>query len=273
MPKPGSGSMRCEDEARAVGELDLDERRLHAVLLREGARSCGAARSTNASCGPSATGVQIPLRRASPRRRRRADVRAAELRDRAPARRALDEAELQQVRLVDVLDRVRLLAERRGERREADRPAVELVGDRAQQLARLAVEALLVDLEQLERLARDLGRDRALVAHLGDVAHAAEDAVRDARRAARAPRDLLGGVGRDLDAEDARRAVHDRAELARVVVVEPERQAEAVAERRRQQARARRRADERERRQVERERARGRALAHDDVERKSSSAG
>ena len=94
------------------------------------------------------------------------------------------------------------------------------------------------------------------MAHLGDVAHAPEDAVRDARRAARAPRDLLGRVGGDLDAEDARRAVHDRAELAGVVVVEPERQAEAVAQRRRQQARARRRADERERRQVERQRAR-----------------
>ena len=79
---------------------------------------------------------------------RRADVRAAELRDRAAARRALDEAELQQVRLVDVLDRVLLLAERRRERRQADRAAVELARDRAQQLARLAVEALLVDLEQ-----------------------------------------------------------------------------------------------------------------------------
>ena len=104
------------------------------------------------------------------------------------------------------------------------------------------------------------------VPHLGDVAHAAQDAVRDARRAARAARDLLGGVVGDLDAEDARRAVDDRAELAGVVVVEPERHAEAVAQRRRQQAGARRRADERERRQVERERARRGALAHDDVD-------
>ena len=79
-------------------------------------------------------------------------------------------------------------------------------------------------------------------------------------------RDLLGRVGGDLDAEDARRAMHDRAELAGVVVVEPERHAEAVAQRRRQQAGARRRADQRERRQVERQRARGRALAHDDVD-------
>src|SRR5207248_2225037 len=124
--------------------------------------------------------------------RRGADVRSAELRDRAAARRALDEAELQQVRLVDVLDRLLLLAERGGQRRQPDGPAVELARDRLQELPRLAVEALLVDLVQEERLTRDLGRDRAFVADLGDVAHAPEDAVRDPRRPARAARDLLG---------------------------------------------------------------------------------
>ena len=104
------------------------------------------------------------------------------------------------------------------------------------------------------------------MADLGDVAHAAEDPVRDARRAARAPRDLDRRLGLDLDAEDARRAVDDRRELLRRVVVEAERHAEAVAKRRRQQARARRRADQRERRKVERERPRRRPLTDDDVE-------
>ena len=71
------------------------------------------------------------------------------------ARRPLDEAELEQVRLVDVLDRVRLLAERDRERRQADRPAVEALDDRAQQLAVDPLETRLVDVEQLERLAGD----------------------------------------------------------------------------------------------------------------------
>ena len=62
------------------------------------------------------------------------------------------------------------------------------------------------------------------------------------------------------------RAAHDRAELVRLVVPEPEGHAEAVAQRRRQQAGSRRRADEREGRQVDRQRARGGALAEDDVE-------
>ena len=140
---------------------------------------------------------------------------AAELGDDPPARRALEEAELEQVRLVDVLDRVGLLAERDGERREADRAAAELLGDRRQQLAVDALEPAAVDLEQLERLAGDVVRDLAGVAHLGDVAHAPQDPVRDPRRAARAARDLVGGVVLDLDVEDARRAAHDRAELRR----------------------------------------------------------
>ena len=78
--------------------------------------------------------------------------------------------------------------------------------------------------------------------------------------------DLLGGLVGDLDAEDSRRAAHDRRELVLLVVAEPERHAEAVAQRRREEPGARRRADERERRQVERQRPRARALADDDVE-------
>ena len=83
----------------------------------------------------------------------------------------------------------------------------------------------------------------------------------------------LGRVVLDLDAEDARAAAHDRAELVVGVEVEPEREPEAVAQRRRQQAGARGRADERERRQVERQRARGGPWPTTMSSRKSSSAG
>ena len=145
-------------------------------------------------------------------------------------------------------------------------PPPNLCDDRREQLAVDALEPGLVDLEQLERLARDLDRHGAGVAHLGDVADPAEDAVRDARRPARTPRDLVRRLVGDLDAEDSGRATHDRRELALLVVAEPEGHAEAVAQRRRQQPGARRRADERERRQVERQRPRAGALADDDVE-------
>ena len=74
---------------------------------------------------------------------------------------------------------------------DADRAAAELVDDRPQQLAVDLVEAVLVDLEQLRAPAlRDVERDRAVGAHLRVVAHAPQQPVGDARRAARAPRDL-----------------------------------------------------------------------------------
>src|SRR5438132_4389371 len=194
------------------------------------------------------------------------DVGAAEVGDDAAARRALDEAELEEIRLVDVLDRLLLLAEGDGERGETDGPAAELDRDRLEQLAIGPLEADRVDLVEVERLQGDLERDRALVPHLGDVAYAAQDPVCDARRSAGADSDLVGRLVADVDAEDPGRAPHDQRELGGLVVAEAERHPEAVAERRRQEPGTRRRADERERRQVERERARGRPLADDDVE-------
>ena len=109
-------------------------------------------------------------------------------------------------------------------------------------------------------------RDRARVAHLRDVADAAQDPVRDPRRAARAPRDLVGRRVLDRDVEDPRGAAHDGRELVCLVVAEAEGHPEAVAQGRGQKTGPRRRADERERRKIERQRAGRRALADDDVE-------
>ena len=75
--------------------------------------------------------------------------------DHPPPRGPLDQALLEQVWLVDVLDRVLLLVHRGGERGEAHRPAGELGRDRVEDRAVVAVEPRGVDLEQAERLARD----------------------------------------------------------------------------------------------------------------------
>src|SRR6266511_817280 len=227
--------------------------------------------STNSSCGPSTPGTQssgtsAPLLEEGAVDGDGSDVLAAQVGQHPTPRRALDEAQLEQVGLVDVLDRVRLLAQRDGEGRQSHRAASELVRDRPEQLAVHALQALGVDLEEIERLGSDLGCDLALVAHLGDVADATQDAVRHPRRSSGSPRDLPGGLVHDHNAENARRAVDDSGQLVGLVVPEPEGHAEAVAEGRGQQARARGRPDEREGRKVERERARRRPLAHDDVE-------
>ena len=115
-------------------------------------------RPTNSSRGPAAPGVQICVDTLEEAVGGLVDaqVLAPESGDHPAARRSLEEPELEEVRLVDVLDGVALLAERDRERRETDRAAAELVEHGVEELAVGALEADLVDLEQLERLAGDV---------------------------------------------------------------------------------------------------------------------
>ena len=113
---------------------------------------------------------------------------------------------------------------------------------------------------------RGLARDDAVVVDVRKVAHAAQHPVRDARRPARARRDLQRALRVDLDAEQRRRARHDPRQLFLRIKLQTELNAEAVAQRAGQLPRARRRADEREARQIEPDGIGRRALADDDVD-------
>ena len=66
-----------------------------------------------------------------------------------PARRALQEAFLDQERLVDVLERAAILADRRRDRLDPGGPALVVLDQRGQDLAVDLVEAELVDLERI----------------------------------------------------------------------------------------------------------------------------
>ncbi len=104
------------------------------------------------------------------------------------------------------------------------------------------------------------------MAHLREVAHAAQDAVRNPRRAASAAADLTAASVVDGHAQDARGAVHDPLDLVRLVVVESVGDPEPVAKRCRQKPRARGGADQRERCQVEPQRVGARPLSDHDVD-------
>src|SRR5262245_28155255 len=103
---------------------------------------------------------------------------------------------------------------------------------------------------------------------MGEVAHAAQKAARDAWRAAGAARDLVGAVGRNADAENARAAIDDLFELSLGIEIEPHRNAETVAQRVGQQAGAGGGANQRERREIDLDRTCRRALADNQVELK-----
>ena len=116
------------------------------------------------------------------------------------------------------------------------------------------------------RSARSASTGRPVRVDGGEVAHPAQQPGRDPRRAARAPRDLVRGLGQQLQPEQPGAAQHDRLELGHLVELEPGHDAEPVAQGRGQQAGAGGGADQGERRQVEPDRARRRPLADHQVE-------
>ena len=86
-------------------------------------------------------------------------------------------------RLVDVLDRLGLLAHGDRQRRQPDRSAAELLAQRAEHGPVDLVEAELVDAEHGQAALGGGGVDAAVAADLGEVAHATQQPVGDPRRA------------------------------------------------------------------------------------------
>ena len=113
-----------------------------------------------------------------------------------------------------------------------------------------------------------LAGDDTVVIQLGEVAHAAEHAVGDARRAAAAGGQLHCAVCVDAHAHEGGRARDDAAQLLRRIQLQPERHAEAVAQRGGELPGARCGADERETRQIEPDGVGRWPLADDDVDGK-----
>ena len=106
----------------------------------------------------------------------------------------------------------------------------------------------------------------ARAAHLRVVAHAAQQAVGNARRAARAQRNLRRAVGVDGNLHHLGGALDDDAQFLFGVKLQAQQNAEARAQRRTQQAGPRGGADERERPNLHHMRARRRSLPDDDVQ-------
>ena len=148
----------------------------------------------------------------------------------AALRRPIDEPEAEQERLVDVLDRLDLLGQHRGERLDADRPRCELLDDRREQLAIGRVETLVVDVHRLQGLSREGRVDGPVAVDLGVVAHALEQPVHDARGAARAAGNLPRSLLVDARGQDVGRARDDPAQFVLRVEIEVMEDAEALAQ-------------------------------------------
>ncbi len=187
-------------------------------------------------------------------------------RQHAPARRALDEALLDEIGLDNVLDRIARLGKTRRDRLDANGPAAEVDRDHVEIAPVELVEAETVHMQPRQRLVGDLLRHGFGPRHFRKVSHAPQQAAGDARCAARTPRDLArAGIGH-TEPHQPRPAPDDQFQFLDRVEIQPHRNAEAVSQRRGQEPEARGGGNEGEFRQIDLHRARRRPLADDEVE-------
>ena len=170
--------------------------------------------------------------RSGRRRAAQAEVLARRRRRHPAARRAHEQALLDEERLVHVLDRLGLLADADGQRRQPDRAAAELLAQRGEDGPVDLVEPALVDAEQ--RPARRGPSARRWCRRRAPRRSRAPGAAGGWRcgacpgRGGRSPTRPSSSM---LHAEDAGGPRDDGLELVGVVVVEPGDEAEAVAQR------------------------------------------
>src|SRR4051794_36471423 len=98
---------------------------------------------------------------------------------------ALEESVLDEERLVDFLERARILADSSGDSAHSDRSAVELLDDGLEDARVHVVEPELIDLEKLQCIGGDFSIDLPAGPHLGEVADSSQQSIGDARGAAR----------------------------------------------------------------------------------------
>src|SRR5699024_10579635 len=130
------------------------------------------------------------------------------------------------------------------------------------------VESLWINIEHGQCGAGGGGIDAAVGLDLGVVAYAAQQAVGDTGRAARAPGDFGGAVGRDGDVEKVCAARHDTAQVFGAVELEARHDAEPVAQRVGEHPGPGRGADQRERLQIDLDAAGRGTFADQDVDLK-----
>src|SRR5687768_2200291 len=164
------------------------------------------------SFGSSARGAVGLEQRPFLPRRQDSEMPVRERRRDPPPGSALEEARLDQIGLVEVLERPAVLSDRRGDRADPDRTAAELLDDRRKDPPVELVEPVLVHFETGERLTGGREVDLLLAGHFREVAQAAQKAVGDPGGAAAPRADLARGLAGDPDAEDPRGALHDPCE-------------------------------------------------------------
>ncbi len=157
----------------------------------------------------------------------------------AAAWRAIEHADLHEVRLVHLLDGIFFFAQRGGKRAEAHGTAPILVEQGNHQVAVDFIQSMLIDAEHVQGFASHFPGDAAGGAHLSEITSAAEQAVGNARRTAATSGDFFGTAFFHLDVQNPGGAAEDDEQIFRLIKIEAMDDPEAGAQRRSNQSGAR----------------------------------
>ncbi len=185
----------------------------------------------------------------------------------AALRRTVEETKLQQIRLYDIHDGLGLLADGRRNRVQPHRAAVIFFDNGFQHATIDLVQAQRIDLQQVQRAGSDFPRYDALAAHLGKIAHTAQETQGNTRRTACPPSYLGDTVRFGFYLKHGRCPLHDGLHGCLVIVVQAVDHPETGPQGRGHQRQAGGRADNGKTRQLEPDRAGRRPLPDDDVQR------
>src|SRR5215203_3606441 len=125
-------------------------------------------------------------------RRTQAEVAPGRRRGQSAARCSHQETLPDKERLGHFFDRLAFLADRDGQRRQANRPTAETAAYRVQDLAVEPIETQFIDFVELECHPSDVAVHLSLCSYLSEIADPQQQPVGDPRRAPRSPGDFSG---------------------------------------------------------------------------------
>ena len=187
--------------------------------------------------------------------------------DTAASGRAVQKADLQQIGLVNVLQRDAFFADGGGKGLQTHRAATEIADDAFQHPSVGAIQTQPVDFQRRQCHIGHMAIHAAAALDLRKVPDTLKDAVGDTGGTAGAPRDLHRTGRLNVYAQNARRAGDNGLQLLGGIKFQPQLHAKAVTKRRGQLSRPGGRADQSEPGQIQTDGAGGRAFADDDIQR------
>ena len=141
-----------------------------------------------------------------------------QFRDFTTSGRTLNETLLDEERLIDLLDGASIFTDRRGYGVDAHGSSLELVDDYAKYLVVNLIQAILIDVQGLQRIARYAHVYPAVTLHLGKVTHPSEQGIGNTWRATAAAGNLACRHSVYGESQDAGRTLHDAAQGGRIII-------------------------------------------------------